>query len=146
MKILTTSDKNRELLSRKEEASRIKVEILDTITNLTTECVSLKEAGKFLGVTPGRVRVALKVFKSTGVFGRIKGRYYVLTEKSNTLNNFQKADLTMGKESQQVKIFDTKTNITTSYASQSEAGRALGVHRMTVCGKITPRYRCFPSY
>lgn len=89
-KIWNSSSKGRELLYKIQQAKRIKVEIFDTQTNLTTVCESLKEAGDFIGVYYSSVWVALKIFKDTGASIPIKGRYYVLPKNSKKNVNAQR--------------------------------------------------------
>jgi len=125
LKKLNSSSENRERLLKHSLSRSKKVEVKDTLSNVTTIYPSIGEAARLIECDPGTIRYALKSLNEKGVSVLIKGRYMVIIKGLEHLEQDSKF-------LHKVELFDILTNESTVYASQSEAARAIGCASETI--------------
>jgi group I intron endonuclease len=118
-----------ESLKRLLEMSKTRskrVELLDTLNNITAAYSSITEAARAIGCDPGTIRHVIKNLQEKGISTLIKARYKLVTKGLEQVESVESNYLL------KVEVLDTFTSESTVYPSISEAGRALGCATVSV--------------
>ena len=125
LKRLNSSPESVERLLKISKARSKRVEILDTLNNITTVYSSIVEAARVIGCDPGTIRYAIKNLQK-GIYTLIKARYKLVTK------GLEQVEAVESNYLLKVEVLDTLTSESTVYSSISEAGRALGCATVSV--------------
>lgn len=103
-----------------------RVELLDTLSSITTVYSSIVEAARAIGCDTGTVRYAIKNLHEKGISTLIKARYKLVTK------GLEQVEAVESNYLLKVEVLDTLTSETTVYRSINEAGRSLGCATVSV--------------
>lgn len=126
LKILNSRPESIERLLQMNKAKSKRVELLDTLNNITTVYYSIVEAARGIGCDPGTIRYAIKNIQEKGISTVIKGRYKLATK------GLEQVEVVESNYLVKVEVLDTFTSKSTVYPSINEAGRALGCATVSV--------------
>ena len=117
---------NRERLLKYSLSRSKRIEVKDTLNNVSTFYPSMSEAARVIECDRGTLRYAIKNLKEKGISTLIKGRYKIIIKELEQLEQ-------ESKFLQKVELLDTLTNESTVYVSQSEAAPS---YRMCFCNNM----------
>ena len=103
-----------------------RVELIDTLKNITTVYSSIAEAAQAIACDPGTVRYAIKNLQEKGISTLIKARYKLVSK------GLEQVEAVESNYLLKVEVLDTLTSESTVYPSISEAGIALGCATVSV--------------
>jgi group I intron endonuclease len=126
LKRLNSSPESVERLLEISKARRKRVELLDTLNNITTVYSSIAEAAQVIACDPGTIRYAIKNLQEKGISTLIKARYKLVTK------GLEQVEAVESNYLLKVEVLDTLTSESTVYPSISEAARALGYSTVSV--------------